>query len=72
MALDYLAVPGSGASVERMFSNGVDLISHRRHSLASETIQKAMCLRGWKLSANQTEFKKLHRQSTVEKFLGDK
>ncbi|OXA42740.1 Zinc finger BED domain-containing protein DAYSLEEPER [Folsomia candida] len=68
MELDYLSVPGSGASVERMFSNGPDLLSQRRLSMTADTIKMMMCLRGWILSKKQDELKKCVVKQLFRKF----
>jgi hypothetical protein len=47
MARDYLAIPGSGVSVERLFSHGPDLLSHRRQRLTDESIRMCLCLNNW-------------------------
>ncbi|RGB26023.1 hypothetical protein C1646_722192, partial [Rhizophagus diaphanus] len=33
--------------VERIFSDGTDLVVQKHCSLKDETIQKVMCLKGW-------------------------
>ena len=47
MARDYLAVPGTEASVEREFSSGRRLITNERASLKDTTIQAVQCLKSW-------------------------
>ena len=47
MARDYLAIPGTSASSERIFSSGKELISDRRNSLSPDTIQACQCLKSW-------------------------
>ena len=47
MAHDYLAIPASSAPVEWVFSRGTDLVSAKCMSLAPESIQVCMCLKGW-------------------------
>ena len=47
MAHDYLAIPASSAPVEQVFSRGTDLVSAKCMSLAPESIQVCMCLKGW-------------------------
>jgi len=37
-ARDYLAIPGSGVAVERLFNKGRDVLGIRRHSMKSDTI----------------------------------
>lgn len=44
-ARDYLAIPASEVSVERLFNNGGDLVGLRRHSLGAETMRRLMLLR---------------------------
>lgn len=70
MALDYLCVPGSGVSVERLFSKGTDVVTPRRQSLSSEMIKQVMCLKGWLKSADQALFRKEMSESIVAKMLG--
>jgi hypothetical protein len=47
MARDYLAVPATGAPVERVFSGGTDMVSPKRGCLAADTIQASLCLKSW-------------------------
>lgn len=47
MARDYLAVQSSSVSVERDFSDGVDLVTPTRCSLKAQTIRACMCLKSW-------------------------
>ncbi len=47
MARDYLAIPGTSASSERLFSSGRQLITDFRCSLNPQTIQACMCLKNW-------------------------
>jgi len=47
MARDYLAIPGTSASSERLFSSGKLTISETRNSLSGTTIQACQCLKSW-------------------------
>ena len=47
MARDYLAIPATSAPIERIFSNGKDLISFKRGALNPATIHECMCLNAW-------------------------
>ncbi|CAI5971079.1 unnamed protein product [Closterium sp. NIES-64] len=47
MARDYLAIPATSASSERVFSLGRNLISWKRHHLASQRTRASMILRSW-------------------------
>ncbi|CAI7841925.1 unnamed protein product [Closterium sp. NIES-54] len=47
MARDYLAIPATSASSERVFSLGRNLISWKRHRLASQRRRAVMILRSW-------------------------
>ncbi|CAI5997190.1 unnamed protein product [Closterium sp. NIES-64] len=47
MARDYLAIPATSASSERVFSLGRNLISWKRHRLASQRTRSSMILRSW-------------------------
>ena len=47
MARDYLAIPGTSASSERLFSSGKLMISDTRNSLSASTIQACQCLKSW-------------------------
>ncbi|CAI5988500.1 unnamed protein product [Closterium sp. NIES-64] len=47
MARDYLAIPATSASSERVFSLGRNLISWKRHRLASQRTRASMILRSW-------------------------
>jgi hypothetical protein len=44
-ARDYLSIPASEVSVERLFSNGRDMIGLRRYSLSPETMRQLVLLR---------------------------
>jgi hAT family C-terminal dimerisation region/BED zinc finger len=54
MARDYLAIPATGAPVERIFSGGVDLVAPKRGCLNEKTIQTCMCLKSWLKSASSS------------------
>jgi hypothetical protein len=43
-ARDYLAVPASEVSVERMFNVGRDILAVRRHSMNAETMRMLMLM----------------------------
>ena len=45
VARDYLPVPAAEVDVERLFSEGRDLIGLRRHSLSDETLKVLMVLK---------------------------
>ncbi|CAI7933699.1 unnamed protein product [Closterium sp. NIES-54] len=47
MARDYLAIPATSASNERVFSLGRNLISWKRHRLASQRTRAVMILISW-------------------------
>lgn len=47
VAREYLAIPGSSASSERAFSAGGNMVTKKRASLATETVQASQCLRSW-------------------------
>ncbi|CAI5992766.1 unnamed protein product [Closterium sp. NIES-64] len=47
MARDYLAIPATSASSERVFSLGRNLISWKRHRLASQRTRASMILISW-------------------------
>jgi hypothetical protein len=47
MARDYLAIPATSASIERVFSGGRDLVHFRRSALNEESIRACMCLKSW-------------------------
>lgn len=47
MARDYLAIPATSASSERVFSTGRHLISDTRNCLSAKTIQACLCLKSW-------------------------
>lgn len=47
VARDLLAIPGSSASSERAFSAGGNMITKKRASLGTKTVQAAQCLRSW-------------------------
>ena len=49
MARDYLAIPATSTSSERLFSSGKHLISDTRNSLSSRTIQACQCLKSWEI-----------------------
>jgi hypothetical protein len=47
VARDYLAVPATGAPIERVFSGGTDMVSPKRGCLAPGTIRASLCLKSW-------------------------
>jgi hypothetical protein len=47
MARDYLAIPATSASSERLFSSSKNLITNNRNSLNEDTIQAHECLKSW-------------------------
>jgi hypothetical protein len=47
MARDYLAIPGTSASSERLFSSGKLMITDTRSRLSASTIQACQCLKSW-------------------------
>ena len=47
VARDYLAVPATGAPIERVFSGGTDMVSPKRGCLAADTIRACLCLKSW-------------------------
>jgi hypothetical protein len=47
MARDYLAIPATGAPVERVFSGGTDLIQDKRGRLSEGSVRFCMCLKNW-------------------------
>jgi hypothetical protein len=47
MAKDYLAIPGTSTSSERLFSSGKHLIADTRKSLSPSTIRACQCLKSW-------------------------
>jgi hypothetical protein len=50
IARDFLAIPGSEVSVERLFSGGRDLLGLRRYRMNAETMRMLMLLRDYYLS----------------------
>jgi len=47
MARDYLAIPATSTSSERLFSSASDLITDNRNSLKPSTIRECQCLKSW-------------------------
>ena len=47
MARDYLAIPATSASSERLFSSGKLLITDNRNILGVNTIEAVECLKCW-------------------------
>ena len=47
MARDYLAIPGTSASSEKLFSGGRQVVTAFCCSLSLTTIQGIMCLKSW-------------------------
>jgi len=47
MARDYLAIPATGAPVERVFSGGATLVQPRRGSLSEDSVRECICLKSW-------------------------
>jgi hypothetical protein len=56
MAKDFLAIPLAGVGVERIFSQGRDVIHYRRNRLKGSTIGDIMiCKNHWKDLANSED-----------------
>ena len=47
MARDYLAIPGTSAASERLFSSGKNMITDARNRLHEDTIEAHECLKSW-------------------------
>jgi hypothetical protein len=47
MSRDYLAIPATSISVERLFSTSRHLCTDVRNSLKAETITQSMCAKHW-------------------------
>ncbi|EGC31909.1 hypothetical protein DICPUDRAFT_13560, partial [Dictyostelium purpureum] len=45
LARDYLAIPCSSVEVERTFSNGTNIVTHKRHRLKNSTIESCLLLK---------------------------
>lgn len=69
MAKDFLAASGTGVPVERLFSCGPDLLSHRRQAMSSETIKMCVCLKSW--LKNKQLFEENIREAISHKLGGD-
>ncbi|KDQ49145.1 hypothetical protein JAAARDRAFT_109631, partial [Jaapia argillacea MUCL 33604] len=47
MALDYLSIPATSTAVERVFSQGRQLLHFTRNRLSPSSIRAAICLGSW-------------------------
>ena len=47
MAKDYLAIPATSVSSERVFSSAGTMITEKRCRLAPKTVRAGQCLRSW-------------------------
>ena len=47
MARDYLAIPGTSASSERLFSSAKHLLTDNRSCLAGSSVRACQCLKSW-------------------------
>ena len=47
MARNYLAIPATSVSSERLFSSEGIMISDKRFNLAPKTIRAGQCLKSW-------------------------
>jgi len=47
MARDYLAIPATSVSSERLFSSGGIMISDCKYNLVPKTIRASQCLKSW-------------------------
>jgi len=47
MARDYLGIPATSASSERLFSSGSNMITNKRNNLNEDNIQAHECLKSW-------------------------
>ena len=58
MARDYLGIPATSASSERLFSSGSNLITDKRNNLNEDTIQAHECLMSWIKRLNKLKCQK--------------
>lgn len=72
MAQDVMSAHGTCVSIERFFSTGPDLLSHRRQRLSAQSIRECLTLKCWlrrkKTPNAETEF---IGESFIFKVLGD-
>lgn len=47
MAVDYLSIPATSASVERLFSAGKNMVTDKRNRLSISSMQAVMSLKSW-------------------------
>jgi hypothetical protein len=47
MALDYLSIPATSTSVERVFSQGRHLLPYSRNSLSPSSVRAFLCFGSW-------------------------
>ncbi|KIN96071.1 hypothetical protein M404DRAFT_1007026 [Pisolithus tinctorius Marx 270] len=47
MALDYLSVPATSTAVERVFSQGRQLLHFTRNRLSGNSVRAFLCLGSW-------------------------
>lgn len=47
MAKDYLAIPATSVSSERMFSHAGNIVSETRASLSPHSVKALICLKSW-------------------------
>jgi hypothetical protein len=52
IAKDYLPIPATLAPLERVFSQGSDIVTKKRNRLTSESIWMIVCLKAWGLYAD--------------------
>ncbi|EJD33374.1 hypothetical protein AURDEDRAFT_77026, partial [Auricularia subglabra TFB-10046 SS5] len=47
MARNFLAIPASSTSIERLFSDSGYLVTKQRSSMSSATVRECMCTKHW-------------------------
>jgi hypothetical protein len=65
MALDIYSMPAMSDEPERVFSIAGNVLSPRRRSLTSDTMQWILCLRSWQNSEIMTLDQRRLRQAVV-------
>lgn len=71
MARDFLAVSGTGVSIERFFSYGPDLLVPKRRSMRDETARECLCLKAWLKSKNKIGLQESASNALAHKILGN-
>lgn len=66
MARDHMAIPGTSAASERVFSSGGDILTKKRNKLTGEHVRHLLCLRSWGVYVEADDFEFMKEDDAVD------